>query len=149
MASIDHPRRAPARPDLRRAAFLAAGDALAFMLFAAIGRASHSEAAGLDALLQVAETAAPFAIGWFAVAPFAGAFEAAVTARPRGMLARTALAWLIAWPIGLVLRALMRHTGIPATFAVITLLTNLCILLGWRGIFAWLAARGGRRTADE
>src|SRR5689334_1124680 len=64
MASIDHPKRASAPSSARRTTLLAAGDALAFMVFAALGRASHSEAAGLDAIMQVAETAAPFAAGW-------------------------------------------------------------------------------------
>jgi hypothetical protein len=147
MALIDHSQRAPAALNLRRTAALAAGDALAFMLFAAIGRASHGEASGLDAVLQVAETAAPFAIGWFAVAPFVGAYRAEVAARPRAMLVRSALAWLIAWPIGLLLRALIRSSSIPATFAIITLVTVLIILLGWRGVFAWLSARTASREA--
>lgn len=144
MASIDQPRRAPAAPDLRRTVILAAGDALAFMLFAAIGRASHGEASGLDALLMVAETAAPFALGWFVIAPFVGAYRAEIGGQPRPMLKRTALAWLIAWPIGLALRALIRSSGIPLTFAIITLVTVLIILLGWRGAFAWLSARAAR-----
>ena len=147
MALIDRSRRAPAAPDLRRTAALAVGDALAFMLFAAIGRASHGEASGLNAIIQVAETAAPFAVGWFAVAPFVGAYAPEVSSRPRSMLGCTALAWLIAWPIGLVLRALIRSSGIAPTFAAITLVTVLLILLGWRSAFAWLSARARRPSA--
>lgn len=145
MALTDHSRRALAAPAMRRTVALAAGDALAFLIFAAIGRASHSEAAGLDALVQVAETAAPFAAGWFVVAPLAGAFKTEIAVSPRRMLARTALAWLIACPAGLALRALVRQSGVPISFAIITFLTNLLILLGWRGIFAWLASRASRR----
>src|SRR5262245_6936250 len=124
MASIDRPERAATPSRVRHGALLVAGDALAFLIFSAIGRASHSEAAGLAALAQIAETAAPFAIGWFAVAPFVGVFRAEVAARPRRMLARTAVAWLLAWPVGLLLRALIRQTSIPLSFAVVTLLTN-------------------------
>ena len=87
------------------------------------------------------EPAAPFAIGWFAVAPFVGALRNAALGSPRAMLARTALAWLLAWPVGLGLRALIRQTSIPISFAIVTLITNMVILLGWRGIFAWLTAR--------
>jgi Protein of unknown function (DUF3054) len=141
MTSIDRPERTAAPSGLRRGALLAAGDALAFMVFAAIGRASHNEAAGLAALAQIAETAAPFAAGWFVVAPLAGALRAEVAAQPRRMLARTALAWLLAWPIGLLLRALIRQTSIPLSFAIVTLITNMLILLGWRSAFAWLARR--------
>jgi hypothetical protein len=147
MALSDHPRQISAAPELRRTAALAVGDALAFMLFAAIGRASHGEASGLNAILQVAETAAPFMVGWFVIAPFAGAYAPAISSRPRSMLGRVALAWLIAWPIGLVLRAVIRSTSIAPTFAVITLVTVLLILLGWRGAFAWLSTRARRVSA--
>ncbi|MFL5805451.1 MAG: DUF3054 domain-containing protein [Roseiflexaceae bacterium] len=141
MASIERHDRAVAAARVRRGAMLAAGDALAFMAFAALGRASHSEAAGIAAILQVAETAAPFAIGWFVVAPFAGAYRAELVQQPRLMLARSALAWLLAWPLGLLLRALIRQSTIPLSFAIVTLITNMLILLGWRGVFAWLASR--------
>jgi Protein of unknown function (DUF3054) len=141
MASIDSPQPSAVTPGARRGALLIAGDVLAFLIFAAIGRASHNEAAGFTALAQVAETAAPFAIGWFVAAPLIGAFRAEVVVRPRRMLARTALAWLLAWPLGLLLRALIRQTGIPFSFAIVTLITNLLILLGWRGVFTWLASR--------
>jgi hypothetical protein len=141
MASIERPDRSIAALRMRRNAILMAGDTLAFMLFAALGRASHSEAAGLAAILQVAETAAPFAIGWFAVAPFAGAYRGEVIEQPRRMLARSALAWLLAWPLGLLLRALIRQTAIPLSFAIVTLIINMLILLGWRGVYAWLASR--------
>lgn len=138
MALTEHATGTAAAANPRRVAALIIGDAIAFMAFAAIGRANHGEAAGLDAILQVAETAAPFAIGWFAVAPLAGAFRSGVVGRPRTMLGRTALAWLLAWPIGLVLRAVIRQTSIPLLFAVITLATVMLILLGWRGAFALL-----------
>jgi hypothetical protein len=141
MASVDRSERVATVARVRRSALLAVGDALAFMIFAALGRASHSEAAGFAAILQVAETAAPFAIGWFVVAPFAGTYRADIASRPRQMLERSALAWLLAWPIGLLLRALIRQTTIPLSFALVTLITNLLILLGWRGLFAWLNAK--------
>src|SRR4051794_22331742 len=85
MALTDHSQPAATTPDLRRIAALVAGDALAFLVFAAVGRASHTEAAGLDAILQVAGTAAPFALGWFIVAPLAGAFKAELAGKPRKM----------------------------------------------------------------
>ncbi len=125
----------------RRIMLLVVGDALALMIFAAIGRASHGEEAGLTALAQVAETAAPFMIGWFAVAPLFGAYRADVAGAPPRMLAHTALTWLIAWPIGLGLRALIRQTTIPLSFALVTFITVLTIMTLWRGAFALIAAR--------
>jgi hypothetical protein len=124
-----------------RTALLVIGDALALLIFAAIGRASHGEDAGLTALAQVAETAAPFIVGWFAVAPLIGAYRADAVGAPSRMLARTALTWLVAWPIGLGLRALIRQTSIPLSFALVTFITVLTIMTLWRGVFALIAAR--------
>ena len=59
----------------RRTVILIVGDACMFVIFAAVGRASHHEASGLGAFLSVLQTAAPFAIGWFVVAPFLGAYR--------------------------------------------------------------------------
>ncbi len=130
--------------DVRRVGLLAVGDVAVFMLFAAIGRASHSEAAGFSAIAEVAQTAAPFALGWFIVSPWFGAFSADVVTHPRRMLGRTALAWLLALPIGLIARALMIGRGSPISFAIVTFITALLMLLCWRGVYAWLASRRAR-----
>lgn len=128
-------------PSAKLSVPLALGDIVAFLVFAAIGRASHAEAAGLDAIVQVAETAAPFWLGWMIVAPLLGAYRSDVITAPRAMAGRTALAWLLAWPIGLVLRALIRQSGIPLIFALITGATVMLILLVWRTVFAFMAGR--------
>lgn len=141
--SLHESTRSPVLLAGRRMVWLAAGDALALLVFAAIGRASHGEAAGLSALAQVAETAAPFVIGWFVVAPLAGAFRPDVASAPRRMLLRTALTWLLAWPVGLGLRALIRQTTIPVSFALVTFGTVLAIMVIWRGAYALFAARRG------
>lgn len=116
---------------------LAAGDALAFLIFAAIGRGSHGEAAGLSAIPQTIVTAAPFAIGWFMVAPFAGAFRHELTLQPRKMALRTMLAWVLSWPVAMALRGIfVDHAVPPISFAIITLLFNTAILLFWRWPYA-------------
>jgi FlaA1/EpsC-like NDP-sugar epimerase len=124
-----------------RPAGLVLGDACSFLLFAAVGRASHNEAAGLGAFLLVAETAAPFALGWFVVAPFFGVYRRATTSSVRSMLLRTALAWLCAWPVGLLLRGIFRSEVPPVSFAIVTLVANMLFLGLWRGAFAWIAHR--------
>ena len=60
---------------------LAAGDVLAIMTFAAIGRGNHGEGMFLG---DVFGTALPFLIGWFATAPLTGTFgdDARVSAPP-------------------------------------------------------------------
>ncbi|HEY7350699.1 MAG TPA: DUF3054 domain-containing protein [Ktedonobacterales bacterium] len=120
---------------------LIVGDVCMFLIFAGVGRASHHEAAGLDAFLLIVQTAAPFAIGWFVVAPFFGVYRESVAASARTMLARTALAWVCAWPVGLLLRWLFTQQAPPISFAIVVLIANLLFLSVWRGLFALLAHR--------
>jgi hypothetical protein len=141
MALTDRSQPISQGKDTRQVATLAAGDLLAFNVVTAIGLLSHGELTELGKLGEVATIAAPFAIGWFLVAPFAGAFRAEIAGRPRRILPRATLAWLIALPIGLLLWSLIRQRPVQPAFAVVTFLTNLIVLLGWRGVFAWLAAR--------
>ncbi len=129
------------RPDTRTL-LLVVGDAMAFCLFAAIGHKTHQEATGLAALGQIAWTAVPFALGWFAVAPFLGAFRRSQTERPAQMLPWTELAWLAAWPLALLLRwALSADHQVPPSFALVILLANALLLGAWRTVFALVATR--------
>lgn len=144
MALTDHTRRTAA-PDLRRTTALVVGDVVAFNLVTALGLYRHGELTDLGALGQVVQVAAPFLASWLLVAPFLGAFRRDVVDRPPQLLARSALAWLVALPIGLMLWSLMRQRQVQPTFAAVTFITNLVVLLGWRGVFAVLAPRGRRR----
>lgn len=129
------------RPDTRTL-LLVLGDALAFLLFAALGRQSHQEAAGPSALGAIAWTSVPFALGWFVVAPFLGAYRRAATEGPAKMLRRTELAWLAAWPVALLLRwALSQDHQIPLSFALVVLIANAVLLGAWRTLFAIVAAQ--------
>lgn len=121
---------------------LAGGDALAFVAFAALGRRSHGEA---NAVAEVLWTAFPFALAWFLVAPWLGAYRRAQTDGPRRMLARTELAWLASYPLALLLRwALSADHQIPLSFAAVILAANAVLLGGWRSAFA-LIERARRR----
>ena len=121
----------------RQLANLVVGDILVFLVFSVIGRISHGEPVGLSALPQVVGTAAPFAAGWFIVAPFVGAYRRDITAQPRQMAKRTAFAWVLACPVGLTLRGIfVDHGAPPFSFAIITLLFVLIIMLLWRWPYA-------------
>ncbi|HLG62775.1 MAG TPA: DUF3054 domain-containing protein [Ktedonosporobacter sp.] len=122
---------------LGRIAMLVVGDAIIFLIFSAIGRRSHNEAAGFDALWQIALTAAPFALGWFLVSPFVGAFRRGLEMQPRKMITRTTLAWTAAWPVGLLIRGLTEQRVPPLSFALITLITNMVLLVLWRGLLSF------------
>jgi len=119
-------------------AALVAGDVISFLVFAGVGRRSHNETSGLGAIAQIAVTAAPFALGWFLVSPFAGAFGRSLLGAPKRMLARTELAWLAAWPVALALRwALSADRQIPLSFAIVVLVSNAVFLGIWRTVFAF------------
>lgn len=136
-------------PYVRQIVSLVIGDAMAFLIFALIGRGSHGEATGLAALPQAAGTALPFAAAWFIVAPFVGAFRRDIIARPRAMAIRTVLAWACSWPLAMVFRGIFVDHGVPPlSFALITLLFNTGILLLWRFPFA-LTNNVRLREAEE
>jgi len=147
--TVSPPQSAPAMPGTAgiragswRVAALVIGDLVSFVVFAAVGRRSHSEAAGLDAVGQIARTALPFALGWLLVSPFAGAFRRDKTSTPARMLARTELAWLAAWPATLLLRwALADDHQVQPSFAVVILIANAVFLGLWRTAFSLLTRR--------
>jgi hypothetical protein len=114
-----------------------AADAVAVLVFAAIGRASHEESGSVVGLLG---TAAPFLVG--TVAAWATPW---VRAHPVGfragglVLAGTAV-------LGLLLRA--AFTGrLPVSFAIVATVSLAVFLLGWRGIAALTSHLSRRRTS--
>lgn len=140
------PRKAPTPGAATRRGFswrlplLIAGDALSFVLFAALGLRSHQEGQGIGDVLL---TAYPFALAWFLVAPFLGAYRRRAIARgPARALASAELAWLGAYPAALLARwALGPDHKLPISFAVVILLANAILLGGWRTLFAFIARR--------
>ena len=116
---------------------LVIGDLLCFLIFVAFGRSSHGEASGFAAIPQIIITALPFIAGWFLVSPIVGAFRHKILAQPRSMVIRTALAWLLAWPVAMLLRGIFVDHGVPPiSFAIVVLLFNMLLLLIWRWPFA-------------
>jgi hypothetical protein len=118
---------------------------ICFLIFAALGRNTHGESSGFAAIPQIIVTAIPFAAGWFLISPFVGAFRQKLLAQPRSMAMRTALAWLLAWPVAMLLRRIFVNDGISplsfAIFAIIVLLFNMLLLLLWRWSFALYNSR--------
>ncbi len=128
----------------RRTLQLVGGDGLAFLIFAAIGRMSHGGISSPADLFSVVEIAAPFAVAWYVIAPFAGLYRPEIAQTPAAALTRTPAAWLAALPLGILGRMLLRREDVPAiTFWVITFVTVLLILLAWRGSYAWATRRQG------
>lgn len=144
LPSPDPSKAIPApRPGLVRVLVLIMGDALSFVIFAAMGLRSHQEGQGLGDVLA---TAYPFALAWFLVAPFLGAYRRRATDRgPARALASAELAWLGAYPAALLARwALGPDHKMPFSFAVVILLANAILLGAWRTLFAFIRSYSKR-----
>lgn len=121
---------------------LAIGDLVALLLFVLLGQADHATLAAdnpiFHTLRNVVALAAPWLIvAWLLRAYPRGGQEQGAPSLP-GFLGRSALAWVIAAPIGLFIRMLwLGRGGIPIPFLVVTLLAGGLFLLGWRLIY-WL-----------
>lgn len=125
---------------------LIVGDVLVFLIFAITGRQSHNEAIGLDAFLQILVTAAPFALAWFVVAPFLGAYKRGLEIQPRKMALYTLRSWVVAWPLGIILRAFIENHLSAWTFWVVSLIAVSVLLLAWRWPFALSGSMRARRN---
>ncbi len=118
----------------QRTAILVVGDIVVFLVFAIIGRRSHSESGNI---LGPVITALPFAAAWFLVAPFVGAFKRGLERNTGQFALRTFLAWLAAWPVAMLFRGVFVDKGVPPwTFALITLISNTILLQVWRVPFS-------------
>jgi hypothetical protein len=117
---------------------LAIGDIVVFFIFAITGIRSHDEQLSISRLLI---TVAPFIVAWFIVSPLLGAFRREVETSPKKMLLRTLLAWVVTWPVALLFRGLIEWKFPPLSFALVTLITNAVLLVIWRELFAFIAAR--------
>jgi hypothetical protein len=123
------------RPRIPVLAF--AADAVAVLVFAAIGRASHEEAGSVVGLLG---TAAPFLVG--TVAAWATPW---VRAHPVGFRAG-AVALAGTAVLGLLIRA--AFTGrLPLSFVIVATVSLAVFLLGWRGVAALTSRLSRRRTS--
>ncbi|MDN5750363.1 MAG: DUF3054 domain-containing protein [Pseudonocardia sp.] len=123
-------------PSSRVPALALVADVVAVVVFAAVGRVNHAEAADVWGL---AATVAPFVVGLAAAwaTPF-------VRADPSGLRAGSvALAGTVV--IGLALRA--AFTGrLPLSFAVVTVVSLAVLMLGWRALSLVVARRAAHRV---
>ena len=115
---------------------LAAGaDALAVLVFAAVGRRTHAEVDALGTLT----TAVPFLLGLLAGWLVVRAWRAPLRL-PVGVAV-----WVGVVVVGLGVRAAFTHR-LPLTFALVAAVSLALLLLGWR-VLAHLATRSRRQSA--
>jgi peptidoglycan/LPS O-acetylase OafA/YrhL len=114
-------------------------DALAVLVFAAIGRRSHDE--GL-AIVGIVEVAAPFLLG-----ALVGALGARSWRDPLAL--RTGLAvWAGAVVVGLALRAVL-YDRLPLSFAIVATVSLAVLVLGWRGAVLGIMRLRARRARQH
>ena len=124
------------RTQSRVALLAGAADAVAVVVFAAVGRLSHGEA---DDLLGLIGTAAPFGVGLVA------AWATPVVRREPASLRAGAVAVVCTAGIGLLLRA--GFTGrLPLSFAIVATVSLAVLLLGWRGLAALVSRTATHRA---
>jgi hypothetical protein len=110
------------------------GDLATFILFPLLGSASHEDGLTAAVLLR---TALPFAVAWYAVAPWVGGFSLSSMSRPLWAWRYTGLAWFFAGSVGLVARTVVLGSPLDAGFAWVALLTTGALLMAWRTAYAF------------
>jgi hypothetical protein len=123
---------------------LALVDALAVLVFAAIGRQAHDEGAHdvAYAVGQVVGIAAPFLVG-----ALLGALAARSWRDPLAWRSGIAV-WIGAVVIGMLLRWAFVDTP-PVSFIVVATVSLAVLVLGWRGAVRGIMALRGRRAEQD
>ena len=116
-------------------------DTVALTTFAAVGKASHNPDGSWD-VLGVLLTAFPFLVSWFAVAPLMGCFtpQATTSGDIKQSTISVAKGWILAVPLGCLLRGAIKGYLPPISFVIVTLIATLVLLSAGRA--AYTAAAG-------
>jgi hypothetical protein len=125
--ALSNPRRLP----------LMVGDSATLLMFALLGRRAHSMGSAMD---DVIGTALPFVIGWFLAAPFTGALGPHATANGRQAARYAALTWLVAFPLGLLIRIPLVGRIAHPSFMIVAGVFTLVTLILWRVLFAQISS---------
>jgi hypothetical protein len=117
---------------------LAIVDIIGLIIFALIGKSSHSSDGSVD-LVGVVFTAFPFVTAWLATSPITGIYSPDERGDGTNMATSTVIkvakGWAVAIPLGIMLRVLIKGYAPPLSFVVVTLITTLVILAVTRVLF--------------
>jgi len=117
---------------------LAVGDLLVLVGFLVVGELSHG-VNPVESPLVVADTVAPFLLGWVVAALAVGAYAPGATQTVRTAVLRAASAWVGAAAIGLALRATtLFHGGSPLSFVLVVTGIGVVCFAAWRGAVSYL-----------
>ena len=115
-------------------AWLALGDALIIVAFLALGALRHN-VNPITQPLRMADTAAPFLLGWAIAAPLIGAYAPRARQSVRRGISLAVGAWLAAAIIGSALRATTYfHGNAPLSFVAVTFGVGAVFLAAWRAV---------------
>ena len=115
----------------------ALGDLAVFALFVFAGRVEH----GIVQEAAFWRTALPFAVVWFALSPWIGAFRASTLTSVRASAWRIPLIWLLCGVIAVVLRVWLTDRTFQLTFALVAIGVQAVLLLGWRVTLSLVSRR--------
>jgi hypothetical protein len=123
---------------------LIGGDIVIFMFFALTGRETHAPG-DVNLIVNALPTLLTFLIVWLAIGALGRVYRSDVITNPRSAVPRTLLAWIVAAPIAIVIRAvLLSRTAIPWQFVAVTMSLVGALLLVWHGGVAWYLMRRAR-----
>ncbi len=127
---------------------LLVGDTLTLGLFVYVGQRDHELMDAANPLGGLLNAVWPFLLAWFATAFAVGASQVnGAGMRWRTALGRWLIGWLIAAPMGIVLRALwLDRAVIPTTFLLAALGFGGAMLLTWRVLFILIWHKFKRRV---
>lgn len=118
------------------------------LIFAYGGEVTHELFYPGSLILSVLHAALPFVIAWYPVAYIMDALNDTYAAQPKNLLSRALGAWLIAAPLGIIVRGwLIGRDVIPTSFLLATYAFGIFFFLGWRLIFIALVRFGVVRSA--
>jgi hypothetical protein len=112
---------------------LIVGDLLALILFVLVGQTDHGTADKDSPLLGALQASWEFALLWLLIGWPLDAFPRFEDWTARVLLSRALLTWLVAAPLGLLLRSLvLSRLNIPTLFLAATLGFGVLFLWAWR-----------------
>lgn len=120
---------------------LAAIDVLAIAALILVGQRSHGSTLLSDPIASV-ETMVPFVAGWVVASLLAGVYARDVATSVPRTARLTAVTWIAAANLGLLLRASELFAGgIAWPFGLVMTGTGLIVLVGWRVLYAAVLAK--------
>ena len=115
-------------------AWLALGDAAVIVAFLSLGAMRHN-VNPIAQPLRIADTVAPFLLGWIVAAPLVGAYAPRARRSVRAGVGFAVVAWLAADLIGSALRATPYfHGNAPLSFVAVTFGVGAVFLAVWRAV---------------